>query len=789
MKIHTLLLAVAFLVSSPSHAEVLIPVKAKVVLQKNLKVTYTFPLKMKHVTGLVKGRNFVQKIPIAYTRKKNTITIPLTALKSSVNYTFQVLGYKGKRVIGRSRVFKFRLSKVIARQAKNLTLHGVNAMPIISTLSSESGVDCTVTSDEVIVNKLSPCRFSFEPKDLRFTNSTARYQLIDTTANAERSDATITLLWNQTDSFVGNYQSIEHYRSQLTEDEARMLARWAGLGRNQDTIVATAMTQGLDAAVDLLLTPNTSGECKKVHDDAIAQARIERQQVCRTVRVGDALVNYCTPNTPQGKIGWTVAAMQRYWLYMLRYGCDPLRERMGLLFHNHFAVNLAQFQSSFDAEMFEHLEALRGEPTAANSITPNFESLVRRMHGDDALMLAWLNNNANAYNNITNQNYSRELMELFTLGALDPIKKTPNYSEQSVQELTKVLTGYQTVWVKHKDSEGLQACCDLTKAGCTPEVQCRDAETASSTFVASRWNDVLLPEKRYLFSEFAWGDYGVFKANGFTQGEDNVTPYLLYQHPGSSRYLATRLITTFATVEPTEAMVSKIAGMLVQDRYDLKRALKTILTSQSFYSSQAQSDCVAAPVENFISAISALDLPLTAVGNIDLPKITRDSLAAQGQALLGPDTVFGWQECGKMTGNRVHKGITWMGGSRGMARDKLMNVYLSELDKAKNVIGFKWSKVISGVLGQGRDATAVVNLIAKKLAMPLTQAERELLVEYFTTASLRSTIVDGLTVPDQNYTRRVNLAVLSDIELEKFLTLKIPGLIHILWSMEKSQVR
>ncbi len=794
MRIKTLALVIGILILPHlSAAEVNIPLKAKVASQDRLKISYALPRNVHRAVGVIKGRNITSRVTLKVSHKKlSTAVVPFTSLKSRGNYTFQVLGYKGKKRVARSAIITFKLSKTITPRAENLTLHGVNSNPIVATLSLDKSAVCEVTSDQVALSKISGCTFSFEPKNLAAKSYTASYQLYDTVTKKKSSPASIVLIWEQSNSFGGNYQSLGHYRSVLTDSEARTLARWAGLGKRQDEIaaVATSPNLGLDAAVDMLLSPGNSSICNQVRAEAIELSRSERTRVCRNIRIDTNNVNYCTDDTPQGRVGWTVPALQRYWLHLMRYGCDSFRERIALMLHNHFAVNLLTAQgSSEDVEMLEHLDSLRGEPTVATSMTPNFESLVRRMHGDDTTMLTWLNNNANTYTTISNQNYARELMELFTLGMLDPIHKTPNYSEQSVQELTKALTGYQLTWVPHRDASGIQACCDLTKAGCTTSNQCRVVETLSSTFVPSRWNDILLPEKRYLFSEFSWGDYNIFKANGFIEAEDNVTPYLLYKHPGSSRYLATRLIATFATTEPTEEMVATIANVLVQDRYDLKRALKIILTSQSFYSEYSRTDCVAAPVESFMSVISALNLPLTARNGVDLIRVARDGFAQQGQSLLTPDTVFGWQECGKITGNRIHKGLTWVAGNRGIARDKLMVVYLSELDKLKSAIGFKWSNLVSSLPNKGRNVNEVIDYMAQRFAITLSSEERALLTEYFTTVSLRSTSVNGVMVPTPGYNRAVDITALDDTNFEKYLTLKIPGLIHIMWSLPKSQLR
>jgi hypothetical protein len=166
--------------TNASHADVTIPVTARVVSQKKLKVTYSFPQKMKKVVGIIKARHVVKQIPIEVTRKKNTIVIPLTGLKARVNDTFQVLGYKKKKVVARSAAFNFRLSKVVVPRAKNLTLHGVNAVPIIASLAVGNDSHCTVISDAVVVNKLGPCNLAVNQKTFGLQHTLRSIRLLIT---------------------------------------------------------------------------------------------------------------------------------------------------------------------------------------------------------------------------------------------------------------------------------------------------------------------------------------------------------------------------------------------------------------------------------------------------------------------------------------------------------------------------------------------------------------------------------------------------------------------------------
>ena len=120
------------------------------------------------------------------------------------------------------------------------------------------------------------------------------------------------------------------------------------------------------------------------------------------------------------------------WLNRILYGPDPLREKLTLFWHGHFATSNKKVESV--ALMDRQNETLRTHALGG------FAALLEAMVADPA-MLVWLDGGTSKKNK-PNENFAREFLELFTLGA-------GHYSERDVREAARAFTG----WVR-QDSRG-----------------------------------------------------------------------------------------------------------------------------------------------------------------------------------------------------------------------------------------------------------------------------------------------------------------------------------------------
>ncbi len=116
---------------------------------------------------------------------------------------------------------------------------------------------------------------------------------------------------------------------------------------------------------------------------------------------------------------------QTYWLYRMAYTQAPLIEKMTLFWHGHFATSYQKVREI--PLMIRQNELLR------KNALGSFKELVRQIGKDPAMML-WLDSGSNRKGK-PNENYAREVMELFTLGI-------GSYSEQDVKEAARAFTGW-----------------------------------------------------------------------------------------------------------------------------------------------------------------------------------------------------------------------------------------------------------------------------------------------------------------------------------------------------------
>ena len=123
-----------------------------------------------------------------------------------------------------------------------------------------------------------------------------------------------------------------------------------------------------------------------------------------------------------------LARIQGIWLYRMIFTPHPLRERMTLFWHNHFATSNAKVQNP--DLMQRQNDLLRSHALG------DFRTLLSSI-GKDPAMLIWLDSTVNKKAK-PNENYAREVMELFTLGR-------GKYSEQDIREAARAFTGWFVV--------------------------------------------------------------------------------------------------------------------------------------------------------------------------------------------------------------------------------------------------------------------------------------------------------------------------------------------------------
>ena len=261
-----------------------------------------------------------------------------------------------------------------------------------------------------------------------------------------------------------------------------------------------------------------------------------------------------------------------YWWYnlMITQGYS-LREKLVLFWHNHFVSDVEKV--NLPQRMYWQNQLFRDHAMG------NVIDLTKAVTIDPA-MLIYLDGIRNR-KGAPNENYARELMELFTLGI-------GNYTEQDVQEAAKALTGWQV--------DGLTA-----------------------YFTETRFDD---GEKTFL------GQTGNFN-------NDDIVD-IIFTQQAAATFICRELYHEFVHVEPDEPSVAAMAQILIDNNFELKPVLSTLLKSVMFHSDEIRGAKIKSPVELITGTMRQF--------NVSIPDyIYMRQVADQTkQILFSPPNVSGW---------------------------------------------------------------------------------------------------------------------------------------------------
>jgi len=265
--------------------------------------------------------------------------------------------------------------------------------------------------------------------------------------------------------------------------------------------------------------------------------------------------------------------LRAWWLREMLDTGSPLTERMTLFWHNHFVS--AQQKVKSLALMARQNLLLRRHALG------NFGELLHAVAKDPA-MVVYLDNVSNKKGS-PNENFAREVMELFTLGE-------GHYSEQDIKEAARAFTGWSL-----------------------------DRRTGEFRFY------------RFLHDD---GEKTVLGRRGRFNG-DEVLDILLAQ-PATAEFITHKLWREFVSPEPDSLEVQRLAAVFRSSRYDIKALLRALFTSEAFYAPPHRAVLVKSPVEFTVGT-----LRLFGIHPQDLRPL---ALATRqlGQDLFGPPNVKGW---------------------------------------------------------------------------------------------------------------------------------------------------
>jgi uncharacterized protein (DUF1800 family) len=265
--------------------------------------------------------------------------------------------------------------------------------------------------------------------------------------------------------------------------------------------------------------------------------------------------------------------LRYWWVRRMALGPRPFQEKMTLFWHGHFAT-------SFDKVQMPYFLWLQNETLRQNAIG-NFNQLLIAV-AEDPAMLLYLDG-ARSNKNRPNENFAREVMELFTLGE-------GNYSEQDIQQAAKAYTG----WGMAKDRLHYE----------------------------------------YHRTNHDPGPKTIFGQTGNYTGEDVLN--IICGKPECAQFIAKKIWRFFAQDEPPQPIIDALAAEFHKSGMDIKHLMNVMFLSREFYAPDVIRSQIKSPVQWLIAASHQLQAPLPT------EPMSLVMLRQLGQELFNPPNVKGW---------------------------------------------------------------------------------------------------------------------------------------------------
>ena len=266
---------------------------------------------------------------------------------------------------------------------------------------------------------------------------------------------------------------------------------------------------------------------------------------------------------------------------------NGIRGRLTLFWHNHFVTIAHEYQ--FAGYAFRYFQALQ------RNCFGNFKDFVHEM-GLDGAMLKFLNGFENTAGS-PNENYARELYELFTLG------EGNGYTEDDIVETSRALTGYN---------------------------EYANGENSTILFNADNFD----AEDKTIFGQT--GNWGY----------DDVIDIVFAQRTQLiARYICEKIYKNFVSPEVDDEtirpnIINPLADILMVNNFEIAPVLRTLFKSEHFFDEKARNTIIKSPLDLIIQFMTSTGFNF---GDYEMNKESIKNVAAVfDQNILNPPTVFGW---------------------------------------------------------------------------------------------------------------------------------------------------
>jgi uncharacterized protein (DUF1800 family) len=262
-----------------------------------------------------------------------------------------------------------------------------------------------------------------------------------------------------------------------------------------------------------------------------------------------------------------------WWIRTMVSTPRPLQEKLVLFWHGHFTSGFREVRSSY--YLFEQNQLFRKHAAG------NFRQLLLDVSADPAMVL-YLNTQQNRRGK-PNENYARELLELFTLGS-------GHYTEKDIKEAARAFTGISI-----------------------------DPATGQTTFNRRQHDDGV---KTFMGRSGRWGPADIID--------------IILAQPAAAEHLAARVWTFFAHESPPQNVVRALARTLRKNKYEIRPMLREMFASDVFYGEKARFTHIKSPVELVVGTLRLLEMPPNDTLAMNF------AMRMMGQQLMQPPNVKGW---------------------------------------------------------------------------------------------------------------------------------------------------
>ena len=369
-----------------------------------------------------------------------------------------------------------------------------------------------------------------------------------------------------------------------TLGEAAHLLNRAGFGGSPDEIHEWHKLGRRGAVEKLISGPDEAGGPALpdwMRPEQVRADMLARQEIQRELRRGRLAVENEEAEKARREAFRQIQRKNRlrmeqardWWFHRILSTASPLHEKMTLFWHDHFATSAQKVS--------EPVLMLRQNQLFREHACGNFKKLTTAIVTDPAMMIYL--DTGNSRKGSPNENFARELFELFTLGE-------GNFNEQDVSDAARAFTGYRLDRITGEVSH-------------SPRIWDGEAKT-------------------------------IFGRNGRFNGQDVIN--LIFGQPAAATFI-TRKIWEFLVYEnPPGPAIDALASVLRDADYDIAELLREIFMSREFYSAAAIRTQIKCPVQYLVSMLKHLEISYPPAG------FASGAQLQLGQTLFTPPNVAGW---------------------------------------------------------------------------------------------------------------------------------------------------